>query len=219
MMKEAIILNVFKILAIILATTLHEFIRAAVSTAFGDKMPKDKGRLTLNPLKHFEPIGFILMFATGFGWGKPVETSALYYKNRKKATLYTAILPTVSNILLAIICAMILGVSMLGKLSVGYLSTFLIWIIYYNVSLSVYNLVPIVPMDCTKVLSAVMPANRYFQYLQYEKIYQMVFLLFMFLGLTNMLFTPIISFVQNLIVSGMFSFIQMIDMLVKMVIA
>ncbi len=59
--------------AIMVATTIHEFTRAAVSTALGDKIPKEEGRLTLNPIKHFEPIGLILMLACGFGWGKPVE--------------------------------------------------------------------------------------------------------------------------------------------------
>ena len=59
--------------AIMVATTIHEFTRAAVSTALGDSLPKERGRLTLNPLRHFEPIGLILMLACGFGWGKRAE--------------------------------------------------------------------------------------------------------------------------------------------------
>ena len=65
--------------AIMIATTIHEFTRAAVSSSLGDKLPREQGRLTINPLKHFEPIGMILMLACGFGWGLPVNTSALYY--------------------------------------------------------------------------------------------------------------------------------------------
>ena len=65
---------------VIFATTLHEFTRAFVSTKLGDNRPRDNGRLTLNPFKHFEPIGFLLALLTGFGWGLPVETSSLYYK-------------------------------------------------------------------------------------------------------------------------------------------
>lgn len=73
---------------IIVATTVHEFTRAAVSTALGDTLLWNRGRSTLNPVKHFEPIGFLLLFYSGgFGWGKPVDTSALYYKNRKRDTL------------------------------------------------------------------------------------------------------------------------------------
>ena len=90
----------FALIAIIIATTVHEFTRALTSTILGDTLPKQKGRLTLNPIKHFEPIGFILMLATGgFGWGKPVDTTSLYYKNRKRDTLLTAIMPDIANII------------------------------------------------------------------------------------------------------------------------
>ena len=86
---------------ILVATTIHEFSRAAVSTALGDRLPRINKRFTLNPFNHFEPIGFILMIVTGFGWGKPVATSASGYKDRKKGSLLTAILPTVINFLIA----------------------------------------------------------------------------------------------------------------------
>ena len=70
---------------ILVATTVHEFVRALTSTVLGDTYPKSQGQVTLNPVKHFEPIGFLMMlYSGGFGWGKPVETSALYYKNRKR---------------------------------------------------------------------------------------------------------------------------------------
>ena len=84
--------------AIMIATTIHEFTRAAVSSSLGDKLPREQGRLTINPLKHFEPIGMILMLACGFGWGLPVNTSALYYKDRKKGVLITAVAPTIANL-------------------------------------------------------------------------------------------------------------------------
>ena len=71
--------------AIFIATTAHEFTRAAVSSALGDNYPKSQGRLTLNPFKHFEPIGFLLLlYSGGFGWGRPVDTSALYYKQKTR---------------------------------------------------------------------------------------------------------------------------------------
>ena len=82
---DTLLVMLLGIPGIIVATTVHEFTRALLSTIFGDNYPKSKGRVTLNPVKHFEPIGFLMMFYSGgFGWGKPVETSALYYKNRKR---------------------------------------------------------------------------------------------------------------------------------------
>lgn len=91
--------------AIMIATTIHEFTRAAVSSSLGDKLPREQGRLTINPLKHFEPIGMILMLACGFGWGLPVNTSALYYKDRKKGVLITAVAPTIANLIFAFVFA------------------------------------------------------------------------------------------------------------------
>ncbi|MGE4215120.1 MAG: site-2 protease family protein, partial [Anaerotignaceae bacterium] len=156
---------------ILFATTLHEFVRAAVSTALGDKKPKNEGRLTINPMKHFEPIGFILFLATGFGWGQPVQTNGLFYKNRKRDTLITAISPSVANIVAAVLFALFLKINVTQS---AILSIFLVSLIRVNVSLAVYNVVPITPMDGLKVLSAVIPSNSYFSYIQYEKIIQML---------------------------------------------
>lgn len=174
--------------AIMVATTIHEFTRAAVSTALGDTLPRDKGRLTLNPLKHFEPIGLIMMMVCGFGWGQPVETSALYYKDRKKGNLLTAIMPTVANLVFAFVAMFIAGITY----NTYILSAFFMKVCYFCCCLVIYNLIPVAPMDCVKVLSVVMPANKYFKFMQYEKTIQMIFLLLLFIGLSN-IFGGIIS--------------------------
>ncbi len=186
---------VIQIPCVIFATTLHEFSRAVVSTVLGDKKPKNDGRLTINPAKHFEPVGFILAWITGFGWGKPVETSSIFYKNRKRDTLIAAIAPSVINILAAVVFSLIY--KFVPQNIIAY--TFIVNLIRYNVSLAVYNIVPFTPMDGLKVLSAVMPANTYFKYIQYEKIIQMVFLLLLFMGYTDIIFSPIITLFTALI--------------------
>ncbi len=190
-----LIVLALQIPAVIFATTLHEFSRAAVSTALGDKKPKNEGRLTLNPIKHFEPVGFILMWATGFGWGKPVETSPMFYKNRKRDTLITAIAPTVINLIAALVSSVIYSLAPLNEMGIVgiLLSYLLVSIKQFNIYIAVYNIVPVSPMDCVKVLSCVLPANSYFKYIQYEKIIQMVFLLLLFMGYTNFIINPIIS--------------------------
>ena len=190
-----LIVLALQIPAVIFATTLHEFSRAAVSTALGDKKPKNEGRLTLNPIKHFEPVGFILMWATGFGWGKPVETSPMFYKNRKRDTLITALAPTVINLIAALVSSVIYSLAPLNEMGIVgiLLSYLLVSIKQFNIYIAVYNIVPVSPMDCVKVLSCVLPANSYFKYIQYEKIIQMVFLLLLFMGYTNFIINPIIS--------------------------
>lgn len=190
-----LIILALQIPAVIFATTLHEFSRAAVSTILGDKKPKNEGRLTLNPIKHFEPVGFILMWATGFGWGKPVETSPMFYKNRKRDTLITAIAPTVINLIAALISSVIYSLAPLGEMGIVgiLLSYLLVSIKQFNIYIAVYNIVPVSPMDCVKVLSCVLPANSYFKYIQYEKIIQMVFLLLLFMGYTDFIINPIVS--------------------------
>lgn len=185
----------FSIPGIIFATTLHEFVRAAVSTALGDTLPKNRGRLTMNPAKSFEPIGFLIMLATGFGWGRPVDTSAIYYKDRKKGILLTAIIPSVVNLLIAPVFLYLADNTIVYNL---YLALLFSSLYRYNLYLAVYNLAPVAPMDCLKVLSVVLPANKYFKFVQYEKVIQMVFLLLLFMGFTGYVFIPIINLFEGL---------------------
>lgn len=178
-------LLVMSIPGILVATTVHEFTRGLLSTFFGDNYPKSQGRLTLNPMKHFEPIGFLLMFYSGgFGWGKPVDTSALYYKDRRKHTLLVAILPSVVNLVLGLIFLVIY--KMLERGGVNYYVVALLnYLCYYNTAIAVYNLLPVAPMDCVKVLAVVLPANQYYKYMQNEKLIQMIFLFVLFFGLVT----------------------------------
>lgn len=180
---------------ILTATTIHEFTRAVLSSVFGDNYPKSQKRLTLNPIKHFEPIGFLMMlYSGGFGWGKPLETSALYYKNRKRETLLVAILPSVVNLLFGILFLAVYAVFG-GN---GIVSTLLYDIAYYNVALAIYNILPVAPMDCVKVLAVLLPANQYFKYMQYEKMIQMIFLFLLFFGLVTGIMNTLIYAVMQI---------------------
>lgn len=183
-------------IGILIATTFHEFTRAFVSVRLGDNLPKDRKRVTLNPIKHFEPVGFILMFSVGFGWGKPVDTSSYHYKNKKRGILLTAILPNVVNILIAIIAVV---VSKRVSSDSLILSTLLVAIYKYNVLLAIYNLFPVAPMDMVKILSAVLPSNKYFTFMQYEKTIQMGFLFILFLGWVDIIVNPLYNLLTTLI--------------------
>lgn len=196
MMNTSLWVILLGIPGILTATMLHEFIRALASTILGDDYPKSQGRLTLNPVKHFEPIGFLMMlYSGGFGWGKPVETSALYYKNRKRDTLLVAVLPMAANLLFG------LGFLFVYMVFRGEtLGTLFYYIAYYNVALAVYNVLPVAPMDCTKVLGVVLPANQYFKYMQNEKLIQMLFLFLLFFGLVTGFMDKIIYGILSLFI-------------------
>lgn len=194
-----IIALLFKIPAILIATTAHEFTRGVVSTLLGDKRPKRDGKLTVNPVKFFEPIGFIIAFATGCGWGKPVETSALHYKNRKAGILLTAVIPSVINILIGVISIMAIKYLVVPANYVEYVYYAFRALAYHNIALAVYNIIPVPPMDGEKVLSCILKPNNYFKYVQYEKIVQLIFLLLLFMGYAGNVFDPIILKTMQLI--------------------
>lgn len=182
--------------AILIATTAHEYTRAMVSISLGDELPKTQKRNTLNPINHFEPVGFILLFFSGgFGWGKPVETSNIRYKDRKRDTLLVSILPSVVNLIIALLATILYrNISFSNIL----MSTFFVYLSSYNIGLALYNLLPVAPMDCSKVLSVLLPANKYYQYLQQEKMIQFVFLFLIFLGWARIIISPITDIIMKL---------------------
>ena len=103
------LMSLFALPAIFVSITICEFTKAFVSTKLGDNIPRQEGRLTLNPFKHFEAIGFILFLLCGFGWGKPVRTSGVYYKNRKLGTVITYTAPILANIVFSLALALLNG--------------------------------------------------------------------------------------------------------------
>lgn len=183
-----IIYLLFRIIAIFLTVTIFEFTKALTSTLMGDKMPKNDGRLTLNPFKHFEPIGFLLFFFTGYGWGQPVRTSALYYKDRKKDTLVTYIAPMVVCCIIGVVLNFVS--KFLGEnLVVDFISVCSM----YFVRIAVFNIIPVAPMSGSKILSCFLEPTAALRYSQNEKIIQMVFLFLWFFGIIPPILNAIVA--------------------------
>jgi len=154
--------TIFLIIALIGAISLHEYAHAWAATRLGDPTPKQQGRLTINPLKHLDPYGTIFLLLAGFGWGKPVITNPVYYKRPKIDYAITSLAGPAANLLLALIfslpgtIATILGYNIDNNTLIGFAE-----IAYYiNILLFVFNLLPIYPLDGSKVVMALLRNQR-----------------------------------------------------------
>lgn len=193
---------IYLIPAVLLSLSFHEFSHGYVAFKLGDPTAKQAGRLTLNPLAHIDPLGTLCMLIFRFGWAKPVPVNVMYFKDRKKGMAITAAAGPISNLLLAFLC-LLLFVPVLvyaGWTAVGsYAANFLYIMVMINVGLAVFNLLPISPLDGSKILYAVLSNKIYFSIMRYERYFQPVLFLLLWTGLLS---RPI-SFLRDAVISGM----------------
>lgn len=163
---------------VLLSISLHELSHGLAAYASGDNTAKYTGRLSLNPLHHMDPFGALCLFLFGFGWAKPVPVNPRNFKNPKLGMVVTALAGPLSNFILAFIAQFI--AALIGKLtfssdsSLGYSIAIVAYMIcvylaQLSLGLGIFNLIPIPPLDGSKVLNAILPARLYFKYMQYER--------------------------------------------------
>jgi Zn-dependent protease len=193
---------VFVIIAvgIILALTIHEFAHAWVADRLGDPTPRYQGRVTLNPLAHLDPIGTAAIFLAGFGWGKPVSFDPYNLKEPVRDTALIAFAGPLSNILLAGVLAVLIQT---GALPVFLVAAFTI-IMQINVMLAIFNMIPVHPLDGSKILSAFLPQDTAYEYEAFMEKYGFFVLIFMILPWNgtspiSQLISPAISFVMSIL--------------------
>lgn len=161
--------------AALIAIILHEFAHGAVSYMLGDVTPKEEGRLSLNPMKHIDPVGLLCLVLFHFGWAKPVRINSYAYKNKRLGIFLVSIAGPLMNFIVGILSTLlcVLVVKFNGS-SVIY--ELFIYIAIINFGLGVFNLIPIPPLDGSKVLASFLPEHVAGQYLRYEK-YGMILIL------------------------------------------
>jgi Zn-dependent protease len=151
---------IFRIPALLIALTVHEYAHARAAVTLGDPTPRFMGRLTLNPVAHLDPLGLLMLWLFKFGWAKPVPINPSYFKNHRQGMLIVSLAGPVSNMLLALLTAFLIGIlAKLQLLSGDWIKV--LWMTYsYNIILAIFNLLPIPPLDGSKVLASILPGQQ-----------------------------------------------------------
>ena len=200
---------IYVVPAIIITVTLHELAHGWVSYKFGDPTPKLDGRLSLNPLHHLDPIGTIALLLVGFGWAKPVHIDPRYYKDAKTGIVWTAFAGPLMNYSIAFVAIFLFN--LLLKVPVSIFSSeimtrifiYLIYLMQYTALISlgqaIFNLIPLPPLDGSKILYGVLPDSVYFNIMKYENWLSLILFLVLFSGVLN---GPLVS-IRTIIFDGM----------------
>lgn len=180
---------------ILLALTLHEYAHAYIAYRLGDQTAREEGRLTANPLKHLDPLGTLLLFIAGFGWAKPVPVNPWRFNNPKQGMMYVSLAGPVTNLLLAVLGAVLFGLLTPS----GDIFFMLNYFIYINVLLAVFNFLPIPPLDGSKILAGILPGRQPWLY-QLEHYGTPILFLLIFLGFLNPILRFFIEPIYNILI-------------------
>ena len=186
--------------------TLHEMVKARCSDWLGDPTPKKSGLMSGNPFKYLEPIGFAMAVIFGFGWGRPTQTSPLYYKDRQKGILITYLTPSLVNLFVGLAAALIIGVlnsnsavievllhaNQIVNVAVSWLFSFMHTFARVSVGTALFNMIPVPPLDAAKLLQSVLSPNAAVKITQNEKIMQLVLIMLILMGVISGVINPIV---------------------------
>lgn len=203
--REALISILLSIPVILFALTIHECSHGYAAKLMGDPTAYNLGRLTLNPSKHLDPIGTLMMLIFGFGWAKPVPVNTRYFKKPKAGMIITAVAGPLSNFITGYLCYVIsfvlyrftdmhymfpfgaytrVAIPGFGAVDYVFMTLYLLFYMGYvmNLGLALFNLLPVPPLDGSRILFAVLPARYYFGMMRYERYVSLVLMLLLFTG-------------------------------------
>lgn len=182
---------IYTVPAIFIALSFHEFGHAYVAYKMGDISQKENGRLTLNPFRHLDPTGTLCLLLFHVGWGKPVQVDPYYFKDKKEGMIWSAVAGPLFNLVLGFVFFLLeclLLISGLQGIMFSYFIKLLETTAIMNIGLGVFNLIPIPPLDGSKILMGILPEDTYFKLMQYEMYFSFLLLILLF---TNILDAPI----------------------------
>lgn len=185
---------------LIIALSLHEYAHARMAVAMGDFTPKIMGRLTMNPLAHIDPVGLLVLLVARFGWAKPVVINPANFHNRTKGEILVAFAGPAMNFLLAFLglgVIVFLRARMHMEMSYG-LRTVLWLIVVYNINFGIFNLIPLPPLDGSRILAAVLPYEMRYRYAVLERYSMIIFIIFIATPILGYILVPIAQFLLGL---------------------
>jgi Zn-dependent protease len=178
----------------LLVITFHELSHGLVALMLGDTTAKDAGRLTLNPIRHIDPMGLLMLVIFRFGWAKPVPVDMRRFKNPKQGMALTALAGPVSNFLLACLMLFLYGILYKALWNAGSAGVYALQMIYLSayisLALGIFNLIPVPPLDGSKVLFAFIPDSAYMKLMRYERYGMLILLALIAIGVLG---TPLVT--------------------------
>lgn len=191
--------------ALVISLSIHEFAHAYVADKLGDDTARLLGRVTLDPRSHLDPVGSLMLLFAGFGWGRPVPFNPINLKNPKRDSAIIAFAGPLSNFILffavGLIFKIIGGSGLMFHLGSGgnLILLFLSYVLFYNIVLGVFNLLPIHPLDGFKVVAGLLPNSLYFQWMQMQQYGVFLLLILIVTGATSVILEPFIGIFLNLL--------------------
>ena len=177
--------------AVVLGLTFHEYAHGLAADRLGDRTARYAGRLTVNPLAHIDPVGLLLLFFAGFGWARPVPINPLSFRgDMRRGILLVSLAGPATNMALAVASAVALGIFVHWRLP--YAGDMLRYMIQINVVLAVFNLLPVPPLDGSKILAALLPGRQDWLY-RMEAYGTIILILLIFTGAIRFVFTIFVS--------------------------
>jgi len=192
-------------LGLVAGISIHEAAHAFVAYRLGDPTAKLAGRLTLNPLAHLDPIGTFALLFLGFGWGKPTPFDPFNLRNIKRDSALISVAGAASNFILALLISIPYLIAFYThnlSLTLNMVYIYLSPIIFFNIILGVFNLIPISPLDGFKVLAGILPRDWYEEFMATERFGIIILLLLIFTGAIGQILFPIVSVIFSTLIPG-----------------
>ncbi len=200
------LVGVSMIVGLVAGITIHEASHAYVAYRLGDPTAKLEGRMTLNPMAHLDPVGTVALLFIGIGWGKPTPFDPFNLRNIKRDSALISVAGAASNFALALIISLpylfAYWLHMLNP-TLNQIYLYLSPIIFFNVVLAVFNLIPVAPLDGFKVLAGLLPREWYADFMQMEKYGIFILLILLVTGSVGQILFPVTSTIFSLLIPGL----------------